>query len=213
MKCLSYIAMTLVAVLSVTASQASANLLANPGFESPITMDGPPFVGSWEGFQGGGASAANGSSMPRSGAMEVDLGLTTINTFAGVFQDVPVTALSPVTFSGWHKAGTSPLNLGTEIRIEWRNSVSDTEVSRTANLTPVATADYTQFVLATSAPATANIARVVYAIQSFSTAPLGNGGVFIDDFSVTVPEPSTSTLALAGIASIAGILVYRRRAQ
>jgi hypothetical protein len=171
-------------------------------------MDGPPFVGSWEGFQGGGATAANGSSMPRTGTMEVDLGLTTFNTFAGVFQDVPVAPLSPVTYSGWHKAGTSPLNLGTEIRIEWRNSVSDTEVGRTANLTPVATADYTKFVLGASAPATANIARVVYAIQSFSTNPLGNGGVFIDDFSVTVPEPST--LALVGIASIAGLFVYRR---
>jgi hypothetical protein len=212
MKCLSYIAMTLVAVLTVTVSQASANLLANPGFESPITMDGPPFVGSWEGFQGGGASAANGSSMPRSGAMEVDLSLTTINTFAGVFQDVPVTALSPVTFSGWHKAATSPLNLGTEIRIEWQDATDAHEVGRTTNLTPVATADYTQFVLATSAPATAAFARVVYAIQSFSTAPLGSGGVFIDDFSVTVPEPTSVCLLGLGALGLIGFARIRRSA-
>jgi len=38
-------------MVGLTVSQASAqNLLANPGFESPITFDGPPFIGSWEGF-------------------------------------------------------------------------------------------------------------------------------------------------------------------
>jgi hypothetical protein len=213
MKCFSYFVAAAVAAVSVGASQASANLLANPSFESPITMDGPPFVGSWEGFQGGGASAANGSSMPRTGTMEVDLGLTTFNTFAGVFQDVPVTPLSPVTFSGWHKAGTSPLNLGTEIRIEWRDSVMDKEVARTANLTPVATADYTKFVLGTSAPATANIARVVYAIQSFSTNPLGNGTVFIDDFSVVVPEPTSVCLLGLGALGLIGFARVHRRSR
>src|SRR5882724_5162388 len=108
MKCCCYLFAAAVVAVAIGVSPASANLLANPGFESPVTTDGPPFVGSWEAFQGGGASAANGSSMPRSGAMEVDLGLTTINTFAGVFQDVPVTPLSPLSVSGWHKAGTSP---------------------------------------------------------------------------------------------------------
>jgi hypothetical protein len=213
MKCLSYFIAAAVAAVSVGASQASANLLTDPSFESPITQDGPPFVGSWEGFQGGGASAANGSSMPRTGAMEVDLGLTTINTFAGVFQDVPVTPLSPVTFSGWHKAGTAPLSLGTEIRIEWQDATDAHEVSRTPNLTPVATSDYTQFVLSTSAPANAAFARVVYAIQSFSTAPLGNGKVFIDDFSVTVPEPASVCLLGLGVVGLIGLCRTHRRAS
>jgi hypothetical protein len=213
MKCFSHLIAAVLAAVSFGASQASANLLANPSFESPVTADGPPFVGSWEAFQGANASAANGSSMPRTGTMEVDLGLTAINTFAGVFQDVPVTPFSPVTFSGWHKAGTSPLNLGTEIRIEWQDATDAHEVGRTPNLTPVATADYTPFTLSTSAPATAAFARVVYAIQSFSTAPLGSGGVFIDDFSVTVPEPASVCLLGLGVFGLLGFSRARRRAR
>lgn len=202
MKHWNYILVAAVAMMVVGVSQASAaNLLANPGFEDPITTDGPPFVGSWEGFSGGPpASVANGSVEPLSGAMEVDLTLGNVNNFAGVFQDVPVAGLASVTFSGFHQAASSPLDLGTEIRIEWRDAVS--EVGRTLNLTPVANDVYTPFSLTATAPANATTARVVYAIQSFSTAPLGNGTVYLDDFSVVVPEPASAVLLGLGLLSL-----------
>ena len=110
------------AVTLLAANFAAANF-TNPGFESPITSDGPPFVGFWEGFSSAGTgSAANSSTTPRTGAMAVNLGLTAGNAFAGVFQDIPnLVPGFPVSFGGWHRTtGTAPINLGVEVRIEWR---------------------------------------------------------------------------------------------
>src|ERR1041384_986322 len=139
--------LTSLLLISLTSSLNAANLLANPGFEDPITSDGPPFVGSWEGFNGGGAAAANSSLQPLSGIQSLRLSITsTPNTFAGAFQDVP--GLSPGTeysVTGWHATPSSPLSLGVEVRIEWRNSGSNTEISRTPNATPIPGAAYSQF--------------------------------------------------------------------
>jgi hypothetical protein len=103
MRCLRFHALAALAVIALVPSNASAqNLLANPGFEDPITTDGPPFVGSWEGFNGGpGSSAANSGLMARTGAMHLELSISnTDNTFAGVFQDVEgLTPGQPVTFT------------------------------------------------------------------------------------------------------------------
>lgn len=200
-------------LLSLTTSTFADNLLVNSGFEDPITYDGAPFVGSWEGFNGGGASAVNSLLLPRTGLQSLGLSINnTVNTFAGAFQDVP--GLAPgMSFSldGWHATTSSPLSLGVEIRIEWRNSISDTEVSRTPNSTPIPGASYSAFNLSGLVPAGADTARVVYAIQSFSTAPLGNGNVFVDDVSFTVvPEPSS--MALLGLGGLALAAMRRQRA-
>jgi hypothetical protein len=165
-------------VTLLLAGQAAANF-ANPSFESPIAADGPPFVGFWEAFSSAGTGAfGNTSTLPRTGAMAVNLGLTAGNAFAGVFQDIPNPVPGfPVNFNGWHRtAGTAPINLGVEVRIEWRNSVTTTEISRTPNSTPVPTGAYGQFTLTSVVPAGADSARAVYAIQSFSTNPMGSSG-------------------------------------
>lgn len=198
-------------ILLLTASPLTANLLVNSGFEDPITFDGPPFVGSWEGFSGAGASAGNSNVMPHGGLLHLNLSIAnTINTFAGAFQDVPgLVSGTDYVFSAWHASPSDPLDVGVEIRIEWRDSVSNTEVSRTPNFTPVPGAAYSQFSLTATVPAGADVARVVYAIQSFSTSPLGNGFVFVDDASFTVvPEPSATVLA--GAAGL-GLAFFRRR--
>jgi hypothetical protein len=208
--------LTLIGVLpvSLTTSLTAANLLVNPGFEDPITSDGPPFVGFWEGFNGGvGAAAVNSSLQPLSGIRSLGLSITaTPNTFAGAFQDVPgLTAGSEFILSGWHVTPSSPLSLGVEVRIEWRNSGSNTEISRTPNATPIPGAVYSQFGFNAIVPAGADVARVVYAIQSFSTSPLGNGNVFVDDMSFSVvPEPSS--IALLGLGGLALLAVRRQRA-
>lgn len=207
----------LVAILAIAtcSRQAAAqNLLADPGFETPalFTADGPPFVGSWEAFNGGaGTFAINDTVSPRSGAMDAHLNITaTSNSFAGIFQDVPVLAGLSYTFSGWHKsANLNPADYVTEARFEWRNSVSNTEVTRNQIL-PVAGAQYTPFSLTFAAPAGADTARVVYAIQTFSdTGTLNTGDVFLDDFSVTVPEPSS--IMLMGLGGLALLRVRRRK--
>ena len=187
----------------------AANLAINPGFESEITFDGPPFVGSWEGFNGGGATAATTMMMPRSGAQALTLTISgTPNTFAGAFQDVGVIAGVEYTFSGWHATPSAPLQLGPEIRIEWRDAAS--EIGRTPNITPAPGASvYTPFSMNATAPAGASVARIVYAVQSFSTAPNGNGIVHVDDISfAAVPEPSS-----CGLVALSALVLTRRRRQ
>ena len=152
-------------------------------------MDGPPFVGFWEAFNGGpGSSANNSAAMPRSGAQHLDLSIVnTNNSFAGAFQDVlGVTPGASTLFRMWHKTTTSPLDLDVEVRIEWRNSISDTEISRTPNSSPIPTDLYTQFSLPAVVPAGADTARAVYVVQTFGAGLTNNGTVFVDDASFTV---------------------------
>jgi hypothetical protein len=200
--------LTAAAVLSLSFSVYSANLIVNSGFEDPITFDGGPFVGFWEGFNGGGATAANSTLFPRSGAQSLQLAINmTVNTFAGAFQDIP--GLLPgteYTFGGWHATPSNPFDVGVEIRIEWRNSVSNSEISRTPNLTPVPTGAYSLFSLNATVPAGADTARLVYAIQSFGGGPTHDGLAYVDDMSfAVVPEPSTALLVLAGAFALVAV--------
>jgi hypothetical protein len=192
------------AVAMIASRTAAQNLLTDSGFEDPtkFTSDGPPFVGFWEAFNGGaGSFSVRDDVMPHSGGFSAHIGIdNTDNTFAGVFQDVPVAPGSKFVFSGWNKIDVA--GPGLEFRIEWRDAAN--EVGRTGNFDPGATTSYTQFSTGVqTAPANATTARVVYAIQTFggSTNP---GQVFLDDFSAgAVPEPSAAALlALGGMALV-----------
>jgi len=204
----------MVAIAMWCPQAAAQNLLTDPSFENPAlyTADGPPFVGSWEAFNGGaGTSSVNDALLPHSGARDAHLSIVaTNNTFAGFFQDVPVTPGVSYTYSGFHESlNLNPADYVTEVRFEWRNSGTNTEVSRNQVL-PIAGALYTPFSLTFPAPAGADTARVVYAIQTFSdTGLLNTGEVFVDDLSVTrVPEPTA--IVLAGLGAL-GLLRMRRR--
>ena len=199
------------ALVLLAVNQAAANSIVDPSFENQITFDGPPFVGTWEGFNGGaGSEAINGTVMPRTGTLHLALSIFGVNnSFAGAFQDVAVVAGTNYTFSGWHKTPSNPLDVGVEFRIEWRNAGSNSEISRTPNSTTAPTSDYSQFMLSAAAPAGADTARLVYAIQTFGgDGPTNTGTVFVDDVSFVVPEPAS-----VGMAMIAGIslLAIRRR--
>jgi hypothetical protein len=203
-----------IACLMLAASQASAaNQLANAGFEDPVTAHAAPFVGSWNAFNGGaGSSSGNSTTTPRNGAQDLRLEIVNSNNnFAGVFQDVPVVAGSPALWSVWHMSPSSPFDIGVEMRIEWRNSVSDTEISRTPNSVIVPTSQYTQFSVQSTVPAGVDTARVVYAVQSFGPEPTNTGLVFVDDaFYDAVPEPASAMLLALGAI---GSMVFGRRSR
>ena len=202
------------AVIHAAALTASAqNQFGNPGFEDPllVTTDGPPFVGSWEAFNGGGAGSGYAATNPRNGTGHLNVNINnTPNSFAGAFQDVAnLVAGQAVTFSGYHMSLTNPLGVATEFRIEWRNSGSNTEVGRTPNSTTGPGTTYSLFSLNATVPAGADTARAVYAIQTFGGEPNpgDNGVVFVDDMSfIIVPEPTS--IAALGAASV---LLRRRR--
>jgi hypothetical protein len=187
------------AVLMLSGTQVVAqNLLVNPGFEDPITTDGPPFVGFWEGFQGSGAFALRDTVMPRSGEGHLALVTQADQTFAGAFQDVE--GLVPgqlMDFSLWHKTLDDPYTVVSEMRIEWRKVGQGPEISR-IQILPVPTLDYTKVSLVAPVPAGADTARVVYAIQTFTNGALSDmAHVYVDDASLTVvPEPTTAALLL-----------------
>ena len=213
MKLTNFHFLSVFAALSLAASPVAAQIV-NGGFEAPVTSDGPPFVGFWEAFNGGpGSSAANSTLFPRTGLQSLNVSIVnTDNTFAGVFQDIPsITAGMGYTLSGWHLSNSSPLDMDVEVRIEWRNSAGNNEVGRTPNLLPIATSSYTPFSLTATAPAGADLARLVYAGQTFTGGAGNNGSVFVDDVSFTVvPEPSTFALLCLGIVPF-GFMLRRRR--
>ncbi|MEQ8847316.1 hypothetical protein [Botrimarina sp.] len=179
------------------------NNFGDPSFEGAITYDGPPFVGVWEGFSGSaGASATNDTTNPLSGSQHANLSiLGDDNSFAGVFQDVVgLGAGTEITFSGFHAIG-GMADVGVEFRIEWRDSVMGTEISRTPNSTTAPTStDYEPFSLTSTVPAGADSGRFVYAVQTFGgePGPSNTGTIFLDDL-VATPEPTAALLASLGL--------------
>ena len=206
-------AIAMVGALAASNQAMAANQLVNPGFEDPVTSDGAPFIGFWEAFNGGGtATSANSTITPRSGAQDLRLEINNSNNnFAGAFQDAVVVPGNPALWSVWHMSPSSPFDVGVEMRIEWRNSVSNTEISRTLNSVTVPTNQYTQFSVASTVPAGVDTARLVYAIQSFGPELTNTGIVFVDDaFYDAVPEPASATLLALGAI---GSLVFGRRSR
>lgn len=201
----------LVAVIA-SAQVCVANPLADPGFEMPLVDDGSG-VGKWNPFSNGSPNISEqGMTMPRNGAGHANLDLVDANGFAGFFQDVlNVVPGSPIDWSVWAKDNSGTDGQGIEMRIEYRDSINDVEVSRTGNLVPGSLGStYEQITLSDTVPATADVARVVFAIQSFGTAPPQS--VFVDDASVTVQQiPEPTTLALMGIAGLACVTARRRK--
>ena len=201
-------AAVLAGLFASSSAMGAVNALVDPGFEGTLTFDGPPFVGSWEGFSAGGTSSSVlSTSNPHSGLqnLQLDMGGTP-NVFAGAFQDVDVVSGAMLTYTGWHM-GSYAGDHGIEIRIEWRDSVNNVEISRTPNFTPTIGTSYEMFTLQGTAPVGADRARIIYAVQSFGGAV--NGSVSVDDLSVTgIPEPGAALLlGLGGL----GFAVRRRR--
>ena len=203
---------------SLTASLLLAGTLStqaqvfNPGFESPVFRAESP-VGSWFPFQSNPQTgAAHSLDFPRSGNQSLLLSILGVpDSFAGVVQEIR--GLAPgvqYTFSGWHAAAEAPIGVQIEIRIEWRNSVTDTEVASTPNFSPVSLGAYDAFAITAEVPADANAARLVLAVQSFLPGDVHTGSFHFDDVSFApIPEPATYAL-MAGTC-LMGFALLRRR--
>lgn len=203
------VAMAVVAMAIASTQVAVATPLADPGFETPLVDDGNG-VGKWNPFSNGPPNLSEqGLTMPRTGAGHANLYLENANGFAGFFQDVTnVVAGSPIDWNVWAKENTGENGQGIEMRIEYRDSVNDVEVSRTGNFVPAGLgSQYEQIGFSDVVPAGADVARVVFAIQSFGAGVPQE--VFVDDASVSVqqiPEPTT-----LGLAALAGLAIATRR--
>lgn len=190
--------------LLITCSSLSAqNLLLDPSFEGIIVYDASVAAGGWVGFSstaGTMSGAGFGSGAARSGFQQTTLFTSGAGHYAGVFEDVPVAAGSKVQFSIWHQDVLGSNGQGIEMRFEYRNSVSHSEVGRTANFKPASLGpDYAPFSMMGVVPGNADTVRAVYAIQSFSGP--ANQRLYLDDASlVVIPEPTSA--ALLGIAVI-----------
>ncbi|MEO0529003.1 MAG: hypothetical protein AAF266_00350 [Planctomycetota bacterium] len=190
-----------------TQQAIAGNLLTNPGFETAPFVDDGSGVGKWQPFADGsmGNTSEIGSLMPRTGANAAELNLVNANGFAGFFQDIPAVPGFDAEWSVWAKDALGGGGAAIEMRIEYRDSVANSEVSRTGNLVPTLTTDYELVTLTDTVPAGADTARVVFAVQSFGAAPPIS--VYVDDAFATAPEPTTAVMAgLAGLA-----LAARRR--
>ena len=212
---LTFVVATIAAIAMATSQLQAANQLTDPSIEDPLTFDGPPFVGFWEGFAGSAnASSINDTTMPRTGPGHATIAiLGDDNSFAGIFQDLPISDGQPVSASIYHKTpDTGVLGVAPEFRIEFRDAGGN-ELSRVENNGVVPTDSYTIVDVAGAAPAGSAFARMVYAVQTFVNEPDGgasnSGTVFVDDaFMMVVPEPtSVALLGLGGLALVA----WRRR--
>lgn len=201
----------LVLLGALTTTPAMSFTLADAGFEGiDGLVDDGNGVGKWNPFTNGGLNSFSVSgAAPRTGSQSLRLELGAANGFSGIFQDVPVISGESMTWSGWHSLQSGSAG-GTEIRIEFRDSIGNTEISRTGNLAPTIGLAYEPFSLTDIVPAGADTARVVYAVQSFG-APAPQL-VHVDDLFVSgaavVPEPSGAIFALMGLG---GLALRRRR--
>lgn len=195
-------ALVVLGLACVAGNAASAELLSNGGFESPISYSDYA-VGNWLAFFGP-AGAQNVSVVPdapHSGLQNLNTSLDGApNTYNGVVQPVDgIITGNTYTMSLWARAGGLVQN-GAEFRIEWVNAGGGIIGDQFALNTPIAallTNEYQQFSVSGAAPADAVRANVVIAIQTFA-----NNGT---DFSTHVYWDDVSFVPAPGAAVLLGL--------
>ncbi len=205
-KLVSAFCVVLMVALTVSVGVASANVLGNPGFESPATPASPPeYYGAgddWSSF-GGGIFTVNGAAI----GLTPNGGNQALKTFggccSGAFQQFPCTPGESWNGGVWmYNWSNDPMSGGqvAAINIEWIQADGTTQsaiVPFISNGTFTAAAPQDVWTLQTItgvAPADAAFARLVVITGDF--LPGGPGGApFFDDafFEVqTVPTQENS---------------------
>lgn len=190
--------------LAISDSAANANVLGNPGFESPATPAAPPeYFGagnSWTSFGGGIFTVSSAVVTPNSGNQSLKL---FGGCCSGAFQQFP--ALPGQTWNGgvWMlNSNNDPMSGGqvAAVNIEWIKADGITNSSITpfiSNGTFTAASPRGVWTLQTitgSAPADAAFARLVVITGDF--LPGGPGGApFFDDafFEEQLPTSTTNS--------------------
>jgi hypothetical protein len=207
--CIGLLSMALVWASS---GVASANLLANPGFENPVLGGGDVFgaVG-WNVFGGGTYTI---KLAPHTG----DNAFKTFGQTSGAYQEFPATAGQTWQGSAFLLNPSFDAMSGAQIaavNIEWRDAGDNvlSFISSPNGLTAGSpqgstAADYVYAPISGVAPVGTAKARFVLITGAFGGA--GGGAPFFDDASfVRVPEPATAFLA--GSAGLAIVAMRRRR--
>lgn len=203
-------AAVMLSVVCVAGGWASAEMVANGGFESPISYS-EYAVGNWLAFFGP-AGAQNVSVVPdapHSGLQNLNTSLDGApNTFNGVVQPIDgIITGNTYTMSLWARRAGLVQN-GAEFRIEWVNAGGGIIGDQFALNTPVAgllTDEYQLFSVSGVAPADAVRANAVIAIQTFA-----NNGT---DFSTHVYWDDVSFVPTPGAAALLGLGVIASGAR
>lgn len=197
------------------AGTASANVLVNPGFESPAIV--PPAVEY--GGAGDGWTAFNAVFTVSSAVVTPNSGDQCLKTFGGgangAFQEFPASPGEIWNGGVWMLNSSSDLMANGQVaavNIEWHKSNGDpsdiipfiTNGTFTAADAPVDT--WTLQTVTGTAPADAAFARLVILTGDFLPGGPGGAPFFDDAFFEVIPTPGALTLL-----GIGGLAATRRR--
>ncbi len=211
---------TLVALVATAmlASTASANLLGNPGFESPATPAAPPeYPGAgdfWTSFGGGIFTVNSTVNSPNSGDQSLKM---FGGCCSGAYQQFPANPNETWNGGAWIKnSSLDPMGGGqvAAVNIEWIQAdgmTQSTIVPFISNGTFTAASPLDTWTLQTitgAAPADAAFARFVVITGDFLPGGPAGAPFYDDAFFELVPEPGSIGLLSFGLLGLMGL---RRR--
>lgn len=217
-----FLAICAVAVAASPSVAVAANLLANPGFETPdIFPPAPPDMfgaSGWTVFGGGVFTIDNVGAGVSAPANSGDQSLKTFGgCCSGVYQQFPALPGQPWNGGAWLLNPSSDQMAGGQVgavNIEWIQADGSTQSAITpfiSNGTFTAASPTDTWTLQTItgvAPADAAFARFVLITGDFLPGGPGGAPFYDDAFFELIPEPATLAMASLGLI---GILGMRRR--
>lgn len=206
---------SIVAAALLASAAGAQNLLNNASFESDLGFDFSN-VTNWNGFFGGSPgtfleafnwTGATPNSGTKALVTTIRVGSSTNNGFDGFTGHVQtvfgITGGAQYALSVFARSNPG-INNGAEYRVEWFDAGNNFIATNNQAIQGSLTNQYQQFSYSEFAPANAAIAKVVFAVQSFTNnGSPADTSVAWDDASLTlVPAPSASAaLALAALTA------------